>query len=59
MYKFNFFVCRRKREFQIKFNFDFASPDSFGVYSLNLWNDENPISLTHNLVEDVRDDDKE
>merc|ERR1712137_574929 len=26
-----------------------------GVYSLNLWNGDNPISLTHNLVEDLRE----
>ena len=50
---------RRKREFQIKVNFDFADPESFGVYSLNLWNGENPISLTHHLVEDMREQDKE
>ena len=50
---------RRKREFQIKVNFDFADPDSFGVYSLNLWNGENPISLTHYLVEDMREQGKE
>ena len=29
--------------------------DSFGDYSLNLWNAENPMSLTHQLVEDVRE----
>ena len=46
---------RKKREYQIKVNFDYADPDSFGVYSLNLWNGNNPISLTHNLVEDLRD----
>lgn len=50
---------RRKREFQIKVNFDFADPDSFGAYSLNLWNGESPISLTHYLYEDMREQEKE
>jgi len=46
---------KKKREYQIKVNFDYADPDSFGVYSLNLWNGDNPFSLTHNLVEDLRE----